>query len=339
MNTSKIIRAVVGSGRYTETAAITKEDYGRILKIEGIELPETYEIDFSNDRKEGTSVTMIGNADGVLIPQQFIKSGKDIYAFYYHVGEDYGKTTYIFHIPNRVRPDRTNETPEPEQQSVIDQTIAALNDAVETTSKSASDAANSAGAAEQSASSAKNDADFLRNASATATTLPEGSEATAALSNGQFAFGIPKGDTGAKGDTGNSGVYIGEDEPTDEDVGVWVDTKGSADTLIEKIKIFYLEQTGNQQFRIIDENNELHDCIINGIPTMLCNVHDPTDTKYYLYAGSFFDYIPYHVWASAPFAYLESNYTNKIEIRFLASYDFETIARNVTVNIDATVVQ
>lgn len=193
--------------------------------------------------------------------------------------------------------------------------------------------------AAQSASNAKNDADFLRNASATATTLPEGSNATATLNNGLFEFGIPKGDTGDKGDTGNSGVYIGTDEPTDENVNVWVDTDGNMDTLIEKIKIFYLEQTGNQQFRIIDDNNELHDCIINGIPTMLCNVHDPTDTKYYLYAGSFFDYIPYHVWASAPFAYLESNYTNKIEIRFLASYDFETIARNVTVNIDATVVQ
>ena len=190
MNTSKIIRAVVGSGRYTETAAITKEDYGIILKIEGIELPETYEIDFSNDRKEGTSVTMIGNADGVLIPRQFIKSGKDIYAFYYHVGEDFGKTTYIFHIPNRVRPDRTNEQPEPEQQSVIDQTIAALNDAVETTSKSASDAAESAGAAEQSAEnaaeSASQSAESASQASASATSAAQSAQqasASASMAN------------------------------------------------------------------------------------------------------------------------------------------------------------
>lgn len=161
MNTSKIIRAVVGSGRYTETAAITKEDYGRVLKIEGIELPETYEIDFSNDRKEGTSVTMIGNADGVLIPQQFIKSGKDIYAFYYHVGEDYGKTTYIFHIPNRLRPDRTDETPEPEQQSVIDQAISALNTAV---AQTAADVAS----ADASAASAYADAERAEQAASTA---------------------------------------------------------------------------------------------------------------------------------------------------------------------------
>lgn len=184
MNTSKIIRAVVGSGRYTETAAITKEDYGIILKIEGIELPETYEIDFSNDRKEGTSVTMIGNADGVLIPRQFIKSGKDIYAFYYHVGEDFGKTTYIFHIPNRVRPDRTNEQPTPEQQSVIDQAISALNDAVEATEQSASDAAESAEesaqSAENAAESASQAADSASQASVSATNAAQSAQQASA---------------------------------------------------------------------------------------------------------------------------------------------------------------
>lgn len=36
-----------------------------VLKIENIELPATYEVDFSNSEQGGTSVTMIGNADGV----------------------------------------------------------------------------------------------------------------------------------------------------------------------------------------------------------------------------------------------------------------------------------
>ena len=81
MNTSKIIKGVVGGGRYTVTAPIVKEDYGLYLQIEGIDLPETYEVDFSNDEHSGSSVTMIGNADGVLIPSQFIKSGKDVFAF------------------------------------------------------------------------------------------------------------------------------------------------------------------------------------------------------------------------------------------------------------------
>ena len=66
MNTSKIIKGVVGGSRYTVTAPIMKEDYGLYLQIEGCELPSTYEVDFSNDEHCGTSVTMIGDENGVL---------------------------------------------------------------------------------------------------------------------------------------------------------------------------------------------------------------------------------------------------------------------------------
>lgn len=38
-----------------------------------------------------------------------------------------------------------------------------------------------------------------------------------------------KGEKGDKGDTGNSGVYIGTEEPTDEEIGVWIDTDGQPD--------------------------------------------------------------------------------------------------------------
>lgn len=40
IDTSKVIHAPVGGGRYTVTAPIVKEDYGLYLKIEGLELPE-----------------------------------------------------------------------------------------------------------------------------------------------------------------------------------------------------------------------------------------------------------------------------------------------------------
>ena len=194
MNTSKIIKGVVGGGRYTVTAPIIKEDYGLYLQIEGIELPETYEVDFSNDEHSGTSVTMIGNSDGVLIPSQFIRSGKDVFAFLYHVGEDYGRTIFKFRIPNKLRPDRTDETPTPEEQSVIDQTIAALNEAK----------------AEWEGMSAE------------AVTLPPNSKATAEYANGVLTIGVPRGaDGGGEGGGGvdlypatkNSlgGIIVGED--------------------------------------------------------------------------------------------------------------------------------
>ena len=154
MNTSKIIKGVVGGSRYTVTAPIMKEDYGLYLQIEGCELPSTYEVDFSNDEHCGTSVTMIGDENGVLIPSQFISDGKDVFAFYYHVGADYGRTTYKFRIPNKCRPDRTNEQPIPEQQSTIDQAIAALNSAVEQTAADVESADASAQSAAESAETA-----------------------------------------------------------------------------------------------------------------------------------------------------------------------------------------
>lgn len=157
MNTSKIIKGVVSNGRYTVTAPIVKEDYGLYLQIEGVELPSTYEVDFSNSENSGTSVTMIGNSDGVLIPRQFISSGKDVFAFLYHVGEDYGRTVYKFHIPNKYRPDRTDEEPTPEEQSVIDQAINALNEAVAQTARDVIDA-------DASAQSASADADRAEEA-------------------------------------------------------------------------------------------------------------------------------------------------------------------------------
>ena len=193
IDTTKIIHAPVGGGRYTVTAPIVKEDYGLYLLIEGLELPSTYEVDFSNSEHNGTSVTMIGNSDGVLIPSQFISSGKDVFAFLYHVGIDFGRTVYKFRIPNRVRPDRTNEQPTPEQQSVIDQTISALNEAKEE----------------------------WEGMTAEAVTLPPNSQATAEYADGVLTIGVPRGADGGGGGGGVDlypatkyslgGIIVGED--------------------------------------------------------------------------------------------------------------------------------
>ena len=175
MDTSKIIKGVVNSGRYTVTAPIVKEDYGLYLQIEGVELPSTYEVDFSNSEHNGTSVTMIGNSDGVLIPHQFIDTGKDIFAFLYHVGANYGRTVYKFRIPNKVRPDRTSEQPTPEEQSVIGQAINALNEAVAQTAQDVE-------SADQSAQSAKEDADRAEQAKEDASTFAQRSANSAQAS-------------------------------------------------------------------------------------------------------------------------------------------------------------
>ena len=187
MDTSKIIKGVVNSGRYTVTAPIVKEDYGLYLQIEGVELPQTYEVDFSNSEHNGTSVTMIGNSDGVLIPHQFIDTGKDVFAFLYHVGSGYGRTVYKFRIPNKVRPDRTEEQPTPEEQSVIDQAISALNSAVAQTAQDVIDADASAQSAQgyvEQAETARNTAQTYANNAQTSATQASASASQASASAG-----------------------------------------------------------------------------------------------------------------------------------------------------------
>ena len=119
-----------------QTRAWTDElwqyDYGQILKFDGLELPDAYEVHFSNQPLTGETITQIGNADGVTIPDQFLQSGEAVYAWVYlHTGEDDGETEYMVTIPVSKRPEPSDEQPTPVEQSAIDQAIAALNIAVE----------------------------------------------------------------------------------------------------------------------------------------------------------------------------------------------------------------
>lgn len=119
-----------------QTRAWTDElwqyDYGQILKFSGLELPDAYEVHFSNQPLTGETITQIGNADGVTIPDQFLQSGEVVYAWVYlHAGEDDGETEYMVTIPVSKRPEPSDEQPTPVEQSAIDQAIAALNIAVE----------------------------------------------------------------------------------------------------------------------------------------------------------------------------------------------------------------
>lgn len=206
MNVTNIIKGVANSTRKTVTAPIIKEDYGLYLKIDGLELPPTYEVDFSNDEHSGTSITMIGNADGVLIPRQFIKSGQDVFAFLYHTDGTFGRTVYTFRIPNKLRPDRTDAEPTPEEESIIDQAIATLNDAVEqtaadvvTTTQKAQEASGYADTASQKAS----DAADSERAAGTYATRAENAQAAA-----EAARDVAKQKATAAGNSADAANYL-----------------------------------------------------------------------------------------------------------------------------------
>ena len=193
MSELNIITANLAHGKQYVTASRYMEDYGQVLKIEGIDLPSVYQVDFSNNLMRGTSMTVLGNADGVAIPDEYISTGRDVYAFLYLTGDSWGRTIATIRIPNKTRPTRTNAIPTPTQQGIIDQTIAALNDAVESTAadaeQTASDAAR-AEAARTAAESAEESAEASASAAAQSEANAAQSESTAsaaATSAGQSA--------------------------------------------------------------------------------------------------------------------------------------------------------
>lgn len=118
-------------GRYECTVPdVYQYNSGMILKIVGPELPSAYTVDFANS-VTGSSVSQVGNSDGVVIPDQFFVPGSTIHAWVVLTGADYVVTRYHIMIPISPRAARTSEEPTPSQQSALDEAIAALNDAVD----------------------------------------------------------------------------------------------------------------------------------------------------------------------------------------------------------------
>lgn len=125
----KVIIAKFGKTKVTQTEKQWRYNHGQKLKFEGVDLPANYEVHFSNS-KTGTAKTMIGNADGVLIPQEYFVPGEMIYAWVYVEEDGVGVTRREVRIPIDQKARPADQQPLPEEQTVIEQAIEALNDAV-----------------------------------------------------------------------------------------------------------------------------------------------------------------------------------------------------------------
>ena len=136
---NRVIAVFANNGTMATTQTpLWQYDYGQILVIQGLQLPQAYEVHFCNST-DTTTITSVGNADGVEIPDQFLRSGERIYAYVYlHAGEDDGETEYKITIPVMDRAEPTDIGPTPAQESTIGQLISALNDAVDTAEEAAS---------------------------------------------------------------------------------------------------------------------------------------------------------------------------------------------------------
>ena len=134
-------------------------DYGQVLRIAGLDLPEAFEVHFANTG-DTTTITQIAQNGIVEIPDQFFRSSKQINAYIFlHDGETDGETEHKITIGVLPRPAISDEEPTPEEQSAITQAIAALQSAVAHTAQSETNAAASAESAATSASEAKTSED------------------------------------------------------------------------------------------------------------------------------------------------------------------------------------
>lgn len=142
---SNIIHVKFEGHRIVYAEPAVQYDYGQILKFDDLNLPEAYEVHFSNTEFDGVSVTQIGNEDGVKIPYSVFVPGKTIYAWVFlHTGLHDGETEYKAVIPINKRAAIMNPSPTPEEEDAISQAIAALDLAVEQTAKDVEDAEASA---------------------------------------------------------------------------------------------------------------------------------------------------------------------------------------------------
>lgn len=146
--------AFVRNGVTVRTLPVYQYDSGMILNISGLDdLPSTFRADFSN-AETGQSKSVIGTDGQVHIPYEYFVPGATIHCWLVWSGEDYTVTRKHIMIPVARRAVPTDEEPTPDEQGVIDQAIAALNDAVAHTGQDVDAAAGYAEQAEQSAQAA-----------------------------------------------------------------------------------------------------------------------------------------------------------------------------------------
>lgn len=126
-----VIATLSSVHRTTKTRAIFQYNYGMILQFEGVDLPDVYEVHFSNS-SDDKSLTQIGDSNGVDIPNEFLITGEDIKVWIFlHSTDNDGETVYHVVIPVIKRAEIGDAEPTPTQVDAISQAIAEFNSGVD----------------------------------------------------------------------------------------------------------------------------------------------------------------------------------------------------------------
>lgn len=195
-----VLTAAIGGGcqRATAIPSAVQWDKGQILQFTGVELPFSYQVEFCCVG-DATTTPMIGDANGVEIPDALLETGRQIIAYIVlHEGEDDRETEYWITINVKTRPKPEDITLDSAQMSAAEQLLAELDAGVQ--------------AAEDAAEEAQDASQAIQEMSVTATTLAPGSAASVTKTVDpetgavNLAFGIPKGQQGQTGPAGQDGV-------------------------------------------------------------------------------------------------------------------------------------
>ena len=193
-----VTTAVFGENCNTATASpsLAQWDTEQILQISGIDLPDSYKVEFSTVYTRN-AIPVIGDASGVTIPNVLLQRSAPITAYVVLYGENGGRNREYW-ITIHITPGQPPETtdPDPEQEDIIDQAIAALQDGTARAEAAAT-------SAEGSANDAEAAAEAVQNLSVAAETLATGEPATVEKTMDEetgavtLTFGLPRG---VKGD-------------------------------------------------------------------------------------------------------------------------------------------
>ena len=123
---SNIIQVLPQPGVTVHTAPVWQYDSGQVLRINGIALPASYKAEFSNTGR-GDAISTVQTTAEILIPAHFLTSGSPVYIWLVVVDEQSRTTEYALQVPVAPRAKPIYTEPTPEEQTAMDQALAALN--------------------------------------------------------------------------------------------------------------------------------------------------------------------------------------------------------------------
>lgn len=163
---NNMIIADISQGNvYPTNYKLYQYDYGRILRIQGVNLPAAVEIDFSLSEKGGESKSRIGTTvDGVTdvpIPDSMLENNDTtedyyLYAFIYLTDETSGRTVRKITLKVTTRP-KPEPFDTPEEAELFRDAIAAVNESAERAESAKTAAETARDTAQETADSIRTD--------------------------------------------------------------------------------------------------------------------------------------------------------------------------------------